>query len=233
MITIVLAEDHQVVRQALRVLLEAEPDLAVVGEVGDGLKVAGVVGRLKPDVLIVDLVMPGLHGLEIMRRVRRQAPEVRVVVLSMYLDEAYVAEALRSGAVAYVAKMARGTELVKAVHHVMAGRRYLSPPLCERAVAGYEARTKGGTLDPYQMLTPREQEVLHLAAEGYRNVEIAARLAISVRTVESHRAHLMQKLGLRTPAGLIRYALQRGIVPLDAGPRTPGGGNAPRPRIPE
>jgi DNA-binding NarL/FixJ family response regulator len=214
--TIVLADDHHVVRQGLRALFASQRDFAVTGEVADGREVAGVVERVKPHVLVLDLMMPGLNGLEVIRQVRRRAPDTRIVVLSMHANEAYVVEALRSGASAYVVKSAHAAEVVKAAREVMAGRCYLSPPLSEGAIEEYAAKTRGGALDIYETLTPREREVLHLAAEGYGNPEIATRLAIGVRTAESHRANLMHKLGLRSQTDVVRYALNRGILPAES-----------------
>ncbi len=213
MTRIVLADDHPVVRQGLRVLLEAEPDFSVVGEAGDGLETSGLVERLQPDVLVLDLLMPGLDGIEVIRQVRRRTPQTRVVVLSMHSDEAYVLEALGAGAAAYVLKKSTLAELGHAIREAVAGRHYLSPPLSEHAIEAYLEKAKAA-LDPYQTLTPREREVLHLVAEGCTNVEVAARLSISPRTVEMHRSHLMRKLDLHTQTDLVRYALQKGILPL-------------------
>jgi len=214
-VSILLADDHQVVRQGLRALLEAEPDFRVVGEAADGLEATRLVERLHPDVAVVDLIMPGLGGLEVTRQITTRVPKTRVVVLSMHANEAYVLEALRNGAAAYVLKDSSATDLVHAVREVAAGRRYLSPPLSERALDTYRQRAKEATLDIYETLTTREREVLHLAAEGHTNAEIAARLGISPRTAETHRANLMHKLGLQTQTDLVRYALRRGIVPME------------------
>jgi two-component system response regulator NreC len=211
--TIVLADDHVVVRQGLRALLESEPDFVVVGEAADGLEVADLVERLKADVLVLDLMLPGLNGLEVTRQVQQRSPQTRVVVLSMYANEAYVLEALRNGAAAYVLKEASAADLVHAIREVMAGRRYLSPPLSESAIELYVQKAKAAPRDPYEALTTREREVLQLAAEGQSNPEIADRLGISVRTVETHRANLMHKLDLRSQTDLVRYALKRGILP--------------------
>ena len=215
MTTIVLADDHHVVRQGLRSLLEAEPDFSIVGEAGDGLEAAQLVERLQPDVLVLDLMMPGLNGLEVTRQVSQRSPQTHVVILSMHPNEAYVLEALRAGAAAYVIKESTSAELVRAVREAVAGRRYLSPPLSERAIKAYMQKAESAALDPYETLTAREREVLHLAAEGHNNAEIADRLFISRRTVETHRANLMRKLGLRSQTDLIRYALQRGILPME------------------
>lgn len=215
MTTIVLADDHHVVRQGLRALLEAEPDLSVVGEAADGLAVSGMVERLKPNVLIVDMMMPGLTGLEVTRQIRQKVPQTRVLVLSMYANEAYVLEALRLGAAGYVLKGANAGELIQAVREVAAGRRYLSPPLTDYAIEAYIQKAQGGPLDRYETLTTREREVLHLAAEGCTHGEIASQLGISPRTAETHRANLMRKLRLKTQTDLVRYAFQRGILALD------------------
>jgi DNA-binding NarL/FixJ family response regulator len=214
-ITIVLADDHQVVRQGLRALLEAENDFRIVGEAGDGVEAVRLVENLKPKVLVADLMMPGLKGLEVLHQVGRRVLETRVVILSMYANEAYVLEALRNGAAAYVLKESSAADLVKAVRESVAGRRFLSAPLSERAIEAYAQKAAAKTHDPYDTLSPREREVLHLAAESHTNTEIATRLYISPRTVESHRANVMHKLGLHSHTDLIRFALQRGILLMD------------------
>ena len=214
-VTILLADDHHVMRQGLRMLLEAQEDFRVVAEAGDGLEAVKLAEGLKPNVLIVDLMMPGLNGLEVARQVSRLSPQTRIIVLSMYGNEPYVLEALRNGAVGYVLKDADAAELLRAVHEVVAGRRYLSPPLSEHAIEAYLQKAQDAALDLYETLTTREREVLQLAAEGRTNADIAAALFVSPRTIETHRAHLMHKLGLHTQADLIRYALKRGILPMD------------------
>ena len=215
MTTIVLADDHQVVRHGLRVLLEAEPEFRIVGEAGDGLEALEMLERLQPDVLVLDLMMPGMNGLEVTRQASQRSPRTGIVILSMHTNEAYVLEALRAGAKAYVLKSSTSDELVSAVREVAVGRRYLSSPLSERAIEAYTQRAEAAAMDSYEMLTTREREVLQLAAEGHTSAETAARLSISPRTAETHRANLMRKLGLRTQADLIRYALRRGIVPME------------------
>jgi DNA-binding NarL/FixJ family response regulator len=214
-VTIILADDHQMMRQGLRMVLEAQEHFQVVAEAGNGLDTLTLVERLHPDVLIVDVMMPGLNGLEVTRQVRQRASRTRVIVLSMYSNEAYVLEALRHGASGYVLKEAPADELVHAVHEVVAGRRYLSPPLSERAIEAYLQKAQDTVLNPYETLTTREREVLQLAAEGRTNGDIAAALYISPRTVETHRANVMRKLGLQHQADLIRYALQRGLLPME------------------
>jgi DNA-binding NarL/FixJ family response regulator len=216
--TVVLADDHQVVRHGLRALLDAEADLSVVGEAADGLETLALVERIKPTVLVADLAMPGLSGLDVTREARRRSPETRTVILSMYADEAYVLEALNNGAYGYVMKDASAADLLRAVREAAAGRRYLSPPLNLAAVEDYARRHHGAPVDLYETLTSRERAVLHLAGEGLTNAEIGARLSISGRTAESHRANLMRKLGLRGQTDLVRYTIERGILPPKAAP---------------
>jgi DNA-binding NarL/FixJ family response regulator len=213
MISIVLADDHPVVRRGLRALLEAEADLRIAGETGDGLEAIRLVEELRPHVLILDLMMPGVSGLEVARQVTRRFPETRVVIISMHANEAYVLEALRNGASGYVLKDASAVELVQAVRTVVAGGRYLSPPLSEGAIAAYVEKAKAAPPDAFAALTTREREVLHLAAEGHSSADIAARLGISPRTAETHRANLMRKLGLHSQTDLVRFAIRQGILP--------------------
>jgi two-component system, NarL family, response regulator NreC len=212
-VTILLADDHHVVRQGLRALLHTQPGFLVVGEESDGLRVAEAAARLAPDILVMDLAMPGLDGMEVIERVRRDAPQTRIVVLSVYSDEVHVMEALRRGAGAYVVKAAQSADLATAIREVMKGRRYLSPPLPASILADVRRAPDAGRLDVYETLTSREREVLHLSADGLSNPEIAVRLGISTRTVETHRANLLRKLGLRGQTELVRYAVRRGIVP--------------------
>ena len=215
MATIVLAEDHHVVRQSFRLLLENEPDFQILGEAASGLEAIDLVERLRPDVLVVDIMMPELNGIEVARRIRKQMPKIVIVILSMHESEAYVLEALRAGVSAYVLKKSTAQELVYAIRQGIAGNFFLSPPLSERAIQAYMEKAQGSALDLYETLTFREREVLQLSAEGLNNSEIGMRLSISPRTVEMHHGNLMRKLHLRTQADLIRFALQRGILPLD------------------
>ncbi len=210
---IVLAEDHHLVWQGLKALLEKH-DLHVVAETADGLEVAGLVAEHKPDVLIIDLMLPGLNGMEAARQALDGGSNTRVVFLSMHADEAYVLRALKLGASAYVLKDASATDLVRAVDEVLAGRKYLSPPLSQQALDLHAERLETGELDPYQGLTTREREVLQLTAEGLTNQQMAERLAISARTIETHRANLMRKLDLENSNELLRFALKHGLVEL-------------------
>jgi len=213
--TIVLADDHRIVRQGLHALLKGEPDFNVIGEAGDGHEALELVRQLNPDVVVLDLMMRGLNGLEAARQINKQMPQIKIIILSMYDDEGFVLEALANGALAYVLKDAGYSDLVQAVREVAAGHRYLSPPLSDRAIEAYQRVAKAGPLDRYETLTSREREVLQLSAEGHTNSEIAARLGISVRTAETHRSRVMHKLSVHTQSDLTRYALRRGIIPLE------------------
>jgi DNA-binding NarL/FixJ family response regulator len=212
-LTIVLAEDHQIVRQGLQAILHTEPELRVVGEAAAGPEAIRLVDRLHPDILVLDLMLPGLSGLEVARETIRLSPRTRVVVLSMHANEAYVVEALRAGAHAYVLKDEGAKDLVKAIREAAAGRKYLSASLSEESLRNYAKRESPSTVDPYHTLTRREREVLQMTAEGQSGAQIAARLFISPRTVETHRAKLMHKLGLRNQKELVRYAVERGVLP--------------------
>jgi two-component system response regulator NreC len=217
MTTIVLADDHPIVRQGLRALLETEPGWSVVGEAGDGHGALELIEHARPDVAVVDVMMPDLNGLEVVRRAAKRAPRTRLVVLSMHADESYALEALRGGASAYVLKATSTTSLVEAVRAALSGRRYLSPPLTELAIEAllHPARGPVQPFDRYELLTARERDVLFLAVQGGNNAAIADRLGIGARTVETHRANLMRKLGLRAHVDLVRYAIQRGLIDPD------------------
>ncbi|MHB8483221.1 MAG: response regulator transcription factor [Nitrospiria bacterium] len=219
MATIVLADDHAMVRQGLRTLLESDPQFEVVGEASDGIEAIELVKRRKPTVLIADLMMPGLNGLETIQKVLRLKSNTRVIILSMYRNEAYVLEALRKGAAGYVAKESSGAELFQAMREIMAGGRYLSPIISEAAMDSYSAKgtilhkAPAGLPDPDDTLTARERKVLQLVVEGETDHDIGDRLKIGVRAVKIHRIALTRKLGLSTRRQLIRHVLQRGIVP--------------------
>jgi DNA-binding NarL/FixJ family response regulator len=214
-LTIVLADDHQVVRSGLRTLLEADLGARIVGEASDGLEALQLVERLQPDILIVDLMMPGLTGLEVTRRVRQPGRQIGIIVLSMHAAESYVREALRAGATGYVLKESPAAEVVQAVRAAADGRRFLSPALSERLIDAYIQQSSTTTDDPYDLLTDREREVLYFAALGHSGPEIAERLVLSVRTVENYRAGVLRKLDLHNQTDLVRYAIKRGIIALD------------------
>lgn len=211
--TILLADDQNVVRVAMKCFLQTHADFRVVGEIDDGLGVLPLVERLRPDVLLVDVALRGLHGLEVTRRVRDHAPRTAVIVLSRYASSWYVVEALRNGAKGYVVKRAPASELAEGVRAVARGNVFLSTPLAKVPLERWRRSIRLLDGDPYQSLTNREREVLQLAAEGYSNEGAARRLGISRRTVEAHRAAVMQKLDLRNQIGLIQYAFARGVIP--------------------
>ncbi len=199
-------------RQGLRALLSGQPDISVVGEASDGPEATQMVELLRPDVLVVDMMMGGMNGIEVTRYVRKASPKTCVVVLSMHADEGYVLESLRAGAMAYVLKDSIADELLHAMREAVLGRRYLSHPLSEQAIEGYLQKEEGTALKPHERLTVREREVLHMLAQGLNNEDIAARLSVSRRTVEAHRAHVMRKLGVHNQVQLLRYAIQAGIT---------------------
>lgn len=214
MTTIVLADDHLIVRHGIRALLETEPGFQIVGEAGDGLEAVHLVESLKPNILITDLMMPRLSGLEATREVRDRAPATHVVILSMHSGQAYVMQAFRNGAYAYILKDSPITELVEAVRKAAHGQRHISNALAEQAIDALVEKAESTDKDPYDSLTTREREVLQMAAEGRNSGEIGEHLFISARTAETHRGNLMKKLSLHTQTDLVRYAIRRGILPL-------------------
>lgn len=205
-LTVLLADDHPIVRQGLRAVLGTESDIELVGEAADGPSAVKLTTQLKPAVVVLDLMLPGSSGLEVARQLRKRMPDLRIVILSMHSDPAYVREAMRAGVDAYVAKEAGGEELIQAVRAAAEGRRYLSPPITEDVLSGRSNK------DPFDLLTAREREVLQLTAEGLTGNDVAERLFISPRTVESHRANMMRKFGLRNQKELIRFAVERKLV---------------------
>jgi two-component system response regulator NreC len=214
MTTIVLADDHPIVREGLRRLLNTQPEFTIIGEAENGRSALELIDQLQPDIAFIDLMMPDLNGLEVTRRGLRASPNTRVLLLSMYSDEPHVLEALRAGAMAYILKGATAETVLFGLHEVLAGHRYLSPPLSDRAVEVYSslAGATGGPTDPYDLLTAREREVLQLLAYGANYAEIAEKLTISPRTAETHRTNIMRKLDLNTTAEVTLYAVQRGLI---------------------
>lgn len=214
-ITIVLADDHTIVRQGLRAILEAEKDFTIVGEASNGQEALDQVEQLKPDVLVLDLALPDIHGLEVVRRLRSRRLQTQVVVLSMHARGAYIQEAMKQGVKGYVLKGSDAKELVQAIRQAMLGKSYLSPALTQLAIETQLQITQNQSLDPYETLTNREREILPLAASGMSSNEIGKKLFISPRTVEVHRARILRKLGLQNQTELIRYAIQRGILSIE------------------
>jgi two-component system response regulator NreC len=212
-IRVFLCDDHAMLRAGLRALLAAEPGLEVVGEAGDGAEGVEQAVALRPDVALLDITMPELDGLEATRRLQRRAPDVRVLILTMHDDPEYLFQALEAGASGYVLKRAAEADLVEAIRTVVADRAFLAPSAQQKLVADYlERRERGEVLLPVERLTPREEEVLRLLARGHTNQEIADALVISIKTVETHRAHILDKLGLRKRAELVRYAQTHGLL---------------------
>jgi len=213
-VTVLLADDHPIVRQGLCHLLENDPEFKVVGEAGDGIEAIQMVQRLTPNVLVVDMMMPGLNGLEVIRQVKHISPATRTIVLSLQSADAYVIEAIKSGAAGYVLKDTGPGELANAVREVARGNRYLSAKLSERLEADGR-KIEDIPSDAYETLTAREREVLQMTVEGLTSLEIGKKLMISSRTVELHRSKLTSKLGIHNQPGLIRLAIKRGILSMD------------------
>ncbi len=216
--TVVLADDHPIVRRGIRTLLETNGECTVIGEAGDGREALAVVEQLRPMVLVIDLSLPVMPGLQVIQEAHARFPEVRLVAHTMHADAEHLQAALRNGAAAYVLKNSAPTELIDAIRTVMAGRPFLSPPLAAMAVQDFVAGFSVAEDDLHQTLTDREREVLYLAAEGHTNAEIGEKLGISARTVETHRSNLMRKLQLRDLTDLVRYAIRRGLVPPEEPP---------------
>jgi len=211
MTTVIIADDHEIVRRGLRGVLEGEGGCRVIAEAADGLTAAQLVEKHKPQVLILDLNMPRLHGIEVLRQTRSTSPHTRVIVLSMHNDEPYVIESLRGGASAYILKGSESQEILQALKEVLSGRRFLSATLSEWAINALVAKPADDA-DPLQSLTQRERMVVQLAAEGHTNAEIAEKLFISPRTAETHRTNLLRKLGLQTQTDLVRFAIRKGLI---------------------
>ena len=212
--TLVVADDHPIVRQGLRHLLEAEAEFRIVGEAGDGVEAIQLVERFKPNILIVDMMMPGVNGLEVLRQVRKISPTTRTIVLSMQSAEAYVIEALKNGAGGYVLKETGPSELVHAVYEVNQGNQFLSAKFSNRFIES-GLPVNDAPPDAYETLTRREREIFQMTVEGLTSAEIGRKLSISPRTVDEHRSNLTFKLGIKNQADLIRFAIKRGILPLD------------------
>ncbi|KAA3658720.1 MAG: DNA-binding response regulator [Chloroflexi bacterium] len=211
---ILIADDHALFRAGLRILIEAQPDMIVVGEAANGRELLDQTSQLTPDVILLDIIMPGFNGIEAIRRLQASAPTTRVVALSMHASEEYVVSALQAGALSYLLKDAPPDELIKAIHSAYQGEQYLSPPLTDEVISAYIHRL-GDKENLIERLSPREREVLQLIAEGHSTRNCAALLGISPKTVETYRANLMDKLGLYDIASLTRFAIRAGLITSD------------------
>jgi DNA-binding NarL/FixJ family response regulator len=213
-ITVFLADDHAVVRDGLRALLEAHADLRVVGDVGNGRAAVREAGTLRPDVVVIDIAMPELNGIDAAAQIRASSPATQVVILSVHADSEHIFRAFKAGALGYVMKEATGQEVVQAVRDVHTGRRYVSPRIADTVAADFvRMRHDAPERGPLERLSAREREVLQLVAEGKSSAEIAARLLLSVKTVETYRSRLMEKLDIHDLSGLIRFAILHGLTP--------------------
>lgn len=215
MLRIILADDHNIVRQGLKKILEEESDFSVIGEAVDGYDAIEKTGQLSPDILLIDLMMPRLNGLEVTSRVKKDHPEIKIIVLSMRSSEPYVLEAFRNGADGYVIKSEGIQDLVLAIRTVAGGKTFLSPKISALATDAYIAKSRQIPPDKYDLLTAREKEVFQLAAEGMRNEQIAEYLTLSIHTVNTHRRNLMNKLEVKNQGELVKFAYQRGIINED------------------
>jgi two-component system response regulator NreC len=212
-LTILLGDDHVIVRQGLRRILEGRDDWEVVAEAGDGREAVSQALALQPNVAVIDISMPLLNGIEVTRQITRRSPEVRVLILSMHADEAYITRAFQAGASGYLLKDSADVDLIQGIAAVAAGKSYFSPTVARVMLDDYVKQLSSrGLADRYEGLSEREREVLQLVAEGHSNKEIAELLSISPATVETHRAHVLQKLDLHSTAELVLFAVRRGVI---------------------
>lgn len=212
-IRVLLADDHAIVREGVKMILAKESDFEVVGEADDGRQALQLVERLKPHVVVMDISMPGMSGIEATQQVKEAHPNVNVLALTMHEDESYVFKLLRSGASGYVLKRAAAQDLVQAVRAAAKGEAFLYPSVARKVVEDYLKRVEAGeNRDRYDGLTDREKEILTLIAQGQSNQEIARKLYISIKTVQTHRAHILEKLGLHDRTELVRYAIRKGLI---------------------
>jgi DNA-binding NarL/FixJ family response regulator len=210
---IVIAEDHTILREGLRALITSHPLYDVVGEAEDGRQAIRCAEKLNPDLILLDLSMPRMNGMEAIREIRKQSLETKILVLTAHKTEEYILAALQAGADGYVLKDVTHEELMIAIKNVLDGKAYLSPGISEKVIEGYlEGRVKQQCKSPWDTLTQREREILKMIAEGHKNKEIAEQLFISTKTVEKHRANLMQKLNLHSASALTAYAMEKGLV---------------------
>ncbi|MCI0413678.1 response regulator transcription factor [bacterium] len=213
-IRILIADDHALVRDGIRAMMDKTEDIDVVAEASDGLEAIEKISKHKPNLVLLDIGMKSLNGLDAAARITREFPSIHVVILSMHANEEYVLRALRAGAVGYLLKDSKKQELLMAIHSVMQGKTYLSPQVSRHVIDNY-VRSVGAEKSPLEQLTPRQQEILKLVSEGRSNKEIAQLLNVSVKTVDTHRTQLMQRLNIHDVAGLVRFAIKAGLISLD------------------
>jgi two-component system response regulator NreC len=212
-VKVLVAEDHAVVREGIRMILDAQEDFAVVGEARDGDEAVRLARQLRPDVVVMDISMPRMNGVEATQEIKRLFPDIQILILTMHEEESYVFQLLRLGAAGYVLKRAAATDLVEAVRAASRGEAFLYPAVARSVVQDYLDRMRSGEgTSRYDGLTDREREILVLIAEGHTNAQIADRLFISVKTVQTHRAHIMEKLDLHDRSLLVRYAVRKGLI---------------------
>jgi two-component system, NarL family, response regulator NreC len=212
-IRVLLADDHTIVRQGVKMILSNEPDIEVVGEAEDGRAAVEMAKKLKPDVAVLDISMPGIDGIEATRQIKAALPNIHTLALTMHDDDTYVFQVLKAGGSGYVLKRAAASDLVQAIHAARRGKAFLYPALAKAVVADYLKRVESGEgRESYDGLTEREREVLTLVAEGATNHEISEKLYISIKTVQTHRTHIMEKLGLHDRTMLVRYAVRKGLI---------------------
>ncbi len=215
-IKVFLADDHTVVRDGLRLILQGQTDITVVGEAGDGREAVNQVLKLKPDIVIMDIAMPGLNGIEATHQIRQSLPSAKVIILSMHSSTEHISRSLKAGAYGYLLKEAAGKEIVKAVQAVHLGQRYLCDKIEARVVDEYIRQQEAPpTKSPIERLSSREREILHLVVEGKSTKEIALVLHLSPKSIETYRSRLMRKLGIRDIPGLVKFAIQQGIISLE------------------
>lgn len=212
-IRVLIADDHTIVREGIRMILSAQPDIEVVGEAANGQEAIDLTRKLRPDVVVMDISMPGVSGINATKAIKAEMPEVNVLALTMHEDETYVFQLLKAGASGYVLKRGAASDLVNAVRAASKGEAFLYPSVAKAVVQDYLQRVEAGEeRERWDGLTQREREILKLIAEGYTNREIAQKLYISVKTVQTHRAHILEKLGLHDRTELVRYAIRKGLI---------------------
>jgi len=214
-IRVVVADDHTILRQGIKALLDNQEEIEVVGEAKDGREAIKAIEELSPDVILMDIAMPGLNGLEATRRIKKKFPKTKVVVLTMHTNEEYIFQILNAGADGYLVKETAFQYLISAINSVHRGEAFMSPSISKKVMTDYIQRAQGEEKVGFDTLTTREREILQLVAEGNSNKKIAEALFISPKTVETHRAHIMDKLNIHDSAGLIKYAIRKGMINLD------------------